>query len=114
MANNEPPEPLSSQDKAETRRRLLSGREPISEMAKEYNRSVSRLLRDLALPRKRRNRLSVAECCELSDHFHSAFPLSRLSYGRLFGVSFEGVLQALEIARRSRKLSGIGAPNVES
>jgi len=32
----------------------------------------------------------------------------------LFGVSFEGVLQALEIARRSRKLSGIGAPNVES
>ena len=35
--------------------------------------------------------------------FHSAFPLSRLSYGRLFGVSFEGVLQALEIARRIRR-----------
>jgi hypothetical protein len=107
-------EPLSLQDKAEARRRLLSGREPIADLAKEYNRCVSRLLREIATTPKRRNRLSVAECCELSDHFHSAFPLSRLSYGRLFGVSFEGVLQALEIACRSRKLSGTTARNVES
>jgi hypothetical protein len=102
-------EPLSLQDKAEARRRLLSGREPIADLAKEYNRCVSCLLREIATPRKRRNRLSLAECRELSDHFHSAFRLSRLSYARLFGVSFKGVLQALEIARRSRKLSGTTA-----
>jgi hypothetical protein len=103
MSDAESPKPLSSHDKAEARRRLLSGRELIANLAKEYNRCVSRLLREIATTPRRRNRLSVAECCELWDHFHSAFPLSRLSYGRLFGVNFEGVLQALEIARRIRR-----------
>jgi hypothetical protein len=97
-----PTEPLSSQDKAEARRRLLSAREPIADLAKEYNRCAASFLREIAMPR-RRSRLPIAECCALSDHFHSAFPLSRLSYARLFGVSFERVLQALEIARRRRR-----------
>jgi hypothetical protein len=95
-------EPLSSQDKAEARRRLLSAREPIADLAKEYNRCVAGFLHEIAMPRRRRNRLSVAECRQLSDHFHSAFRLSRLTYGKLFGISFEGVLEALEIAKRRR------------
>jgi hypothetical protein len=95
-------EPLSPQDKAEARRRLLSGREPFGDLAKEYDRSIAGFLREIATPRRRRNRLSVAECCALYDHFHSAFPLSRVCYGRLFGVSFEGVLEALERGRRRR------------
>jgi hypothetical protein len=95
--------PLSPQDKAEARRRLLSAREPVAALAKEYNLPYTTFMHEIATAPKRRNRLTVKECCELSDHFHSAFPLSRLSYGILFGVSFEGVLIALEVARRSRK-----------
>jgi len=98
-----PTEPLSSQDKAEARRRLLAGREPIADLAKEYNLCVAGFLYEIAMPRRRRNRLTVAECSQLYDHFHSAFPLSRVSYGKLFGISFEGVLEALEIAKRRRR-----------
>jgi hypothetical protein len=101
-AKSETTDPLSPQDKAEAWRRLLSGRESFDDLAKQYNRSIEGFMREIAMPRRRRNRLTVAECRALYDHFHSPFPLSRVFYGRLFGVSFEGVLEGLEFARRRR------------
>jgi hypothetical protein len=105
MSDAEPPEPLSPQDKAEARRRLLSGRERLGDLAKEYGLGglgVARFLREIGTTPKRRNCLTVAQSLELYDHFNSAFPMSRVHYGLLFGVSFEGVLQAIEIGRRKR------------